>query len=86
MIYYFFQFNMVIKGDSGLLATAKFSGASISGVTASVVTGFLLSRCTPSFIKFCAMAAFTTGLVLLVTTPVDQTYWAHIFLTSTWGM
>lgn len=89
MIYYFFQFNMVIKGDSGLLATAKFSGASVSGATASVVTGFLLGRCTPSFIMFCAMAAFTTGLALLATTPVGQTYWAQMFLTSIitpWGM
>lgn len=89
MIYYFFQFNMVIKGDTGLLATAKFSGAAISGAIASVVTGFLLNRFPPSLIMFCAMAAFTTGLALLATAPVHQTYWAQIFLTSIitpWGM
>lgn len=89
MIYYFFQFNMVIKGNTGLLATAKFSGAAVSGAIASVVTGFLLNRFSPSIIMFCAMAAFTTGLALLATAPVNQTYWAQIFLTSIitpWGM
>lgn len=89
MIYYFFQFNMVIKENSGLLATAKFSGAAVSGAIASVVTGFLLGHFSPSFIMFCAMGAFTTGLALLATTPVHQIYWCQMFLTSIitpWGM
>ncbi|GLI81110.1 hypothetical protein PoHVEF18_009481 [Penicillium ochrochloron] len=46
-------------------------------------------RCTPSFIMFCAMAAFTTGLALLATTPVGQTYGAQMLLTNIitpWGM
>lgn len=89
MIYYFFQFSMVIKGDTGLLATAKFSGAAVSGAIASVVTGFLLGRLPPSVIMFCAMGAFVTGLALLATVPVTQTYWAQVFLTSIiapWGM
>ncbi|RHZ65510.1 uncharacterized protein CDV56_108070 [Aspergillus thermomutatus] len=89
MIYYFFQFMIVVKGDSGLLATAKFSGAAISGAMASMVTGFLLGRLPPSVIMFCAMGAFATGLCLFATVPVSQTYWAQAFVMSLitpWGM
>lgn len=89
IIYYFFQFNMVILGNTGLLTVAKFSGAAVSGAIASIMTGFLLGRLPPSVIMFCAMGAFTTGLALFATVPVHQTYWAQAFVMSIitpWGM
>ncbi|KAJ5679958.1 hypothetical protein N7462_008202 [Penicillium macrosclerotiorum] len=89
IIYYFYQFMEVIKGDSPLLTTAKWSGAAASGAVAALVTGFLLSRLPPSVIMFCAMAFFTAGLSIFATVPVDQTYWAQAFVVSlitSWGM
>lgn len=89
IVYYFYQFMEVIKGDSPLLATAKFAAAPISGAVAAFVTAFLLGRVPPSVIMFCSMAAFTTGLALFATVPVDQTYWAQAFVVSIvtcWGM
>ncbi|KAJ5730664.1 uncharacterized protein N7483_005172 [Penicillium malachiteum] len=89
IIYYFYQFMEVIKGDSPLLATAKWSGAAASGAIAALVTGFLLGRLPPSVIMFCAMAFFTAGLSIFATVPVHQTYWAQAFVVSlitSWGM
>lgn len=89
IIYYFYQFMLDVKGDSPLLATAKWSGASPSGAIAALVTGLLLSRVPPSVIMFCAMAFFTAGLAIFATVPLNQTYWAQAFVTSlvtSWGM
>lgn len=79
----------VIKGDSPLLATAKWSAAAPSGAIAALVTGFLLGRWPPSVIMFCAMACFTAGLSIFATVPVEQTFWAQAFVVSlitSWGM
>lgn len=89
VVYYFYQFMEVIKGDTPLLATAKFSAAPLSGAIAALVTGFLLGRVPASFIMFCSMVAFTAGLSIFATVPVNQTYWAQAFVTSIitcWGM
>ncbi|KAL4891148.1 major facilitator superfamily domain-containing protein [Aspergillus ambiguus] len=89
IIYYFYQFMEVIKGDTPLLATAKWVAASPSGAVAALLTGFLLGRLPPSVIMFCAMGAFTAGLAIFATVPLDQTYWAQAFVASlitSWGM
>lgn len=89
IIYYFFQFLEVIKGDTPLLAITKYVAAAPSGAVAALVTSFLLGRVSPSVIMFCAMAFFTAGLSIFATVPVDQTYWAQTFVVSlilSWGM
>ncbi|KAJ5174179.1 uncharacterized protein N7482_000056 [Penicillium canariense] len=76
IIYYFYQFVEVIKGDSPLLATAA------PYAIAWLVTGFLLGRWPPSVIMLCAMALFTTGLSIFATVLgafVDS-------LITSWGM
>ncbi|PYI01663.1 MFS general substrate transporter [Aspergillus sclerotiicarbonarius CBS 121057] len=89
LVYYYYQFLEVIDGNSPLLTTAKWSGASASGACAAVVTGFLLGRVPPSIIIFIAMLAFLVGQILLATIPVDQIYWSQAFLImliTPWGM
>lgn len=89
IIYYFYQFMEVIKGDSPLLATAKWSAAAPSGAVAALVTGFLLGKLPPSVIMFFAMCFFTAGQAIFATVPVHQTYWAQAFVVSlitSWGM
>lgn len=88
-IFYYYQFMQVVQGDTGLLVSAKWCPAAISGAIAAVTTGFLLSRLPPSVIMFAAMCAFTAGLALLATIPPHQTYWAEAFVMSIvicWGM
>ncbi|KAE8341758.1 hypothetical protein BDV24DRAFT_150881 [Aspergillus arachidicola] len=89
IIYYFYQFMEEVKGNSPLLATAKWVAAAPSGAIAALLTGFLLGRLPPSVIMFCAMVFFTAGLSVFATVPVDQTYWAQAFVASlitSWGM
>ncbi|CAH0045899.1 unnamed protein product [Clonostachys solani] len=89
LVFYYFQFLEVIKGDTPLLASAKWSGVSVSGAIAAVTTGYLISRIRPSLIMLMAMVAFTVGQILLATLPVNQTYWAQAFVTTIitpWGM
>ncbi|CAH0042661.1 unnamed protein product [Clonostachys rhizophaga] len=81
-------FLEVIKGDTPLLASAKWSGVSVSGAIAAVTTGYLISRIRPSLIMLMAMVVFTVGQILLATLPVNQTYWAQAFLITVitpWG-
>lgn len=89
IIYYYYQFMLVIKGDTPLLVTAKFAGATVSGAIAALATGFLLSHVSPSIIMFCSMFAFTAGLSIFATVPLGQTFWAQAFvitLIMPWGM
>lgn len=69
LVYYFFQFMEVLKGNSPLLVTAKWAGASVSGAVAAIINGFLLGLIPPSIIIFIAMLAFTAGQLLLATLP-----------------
>ena len=54
----------------------------VSGLIASVLTGFLLgpAKLTPPVVMTIALIAFTTGIVIFVTAPVDQIYWAQTFV------
>ncbi|KAJ9133680.1 Major facilitator superfamily transporter [Pleurostoma richardsiae] len=89
LVYYYFQFNQVIKGDTPLLASAKWTAVSVSGAIAAVITGYLIAHVRPSVMLLAAMAAFATGQALLATLPVNQTYWAQAFvitIVTPWGM
>ncbi|KAJ5328228.1 hypothetical protein N7452_008618 [Penicillium brevicompactum] len=89
LVFYYYNFLEEIEHNSGLLVTAKWAGASLSGATAAVVTGLLMSRVPPSIIMLAAMLALTIGLSLLATMPPGQIYWANAFLImviTPWGM
>lgn len=89
LVFYYYNFLEEIEHNSGLLVTAKFAGVSLSGATAAVVTGLLMSRVPPSVIMLAAMLAFTIGLSLLATMQPGQIYWTNAFfimLITPWGM
>jgi MFS family permease len=87
--YYSWQFAQVLRGASPLLATAQFSPVVPSGCIAAVVTGLVIGRIGPPPVMMIALTAFTIGTVLIMTAPVDQTYWAQFFVSqiiTPWGM
>jgi MFS family permease len=89
LVFYYYEIMGNILGNSGLLVTAKWAGASASGACAAVITGLLLDRIPASIIMFIAMLAFTAGQALLASMPVGQIYWANAFvimLVTPWGM
>jgi len=87
--YYIWQFVELLRGASPLLAAAWLSPVVISGALASISTGFLLNRLRPAWVMSIALVFFTVGTILIATTPVNQTYWAQLFVCTLiipWGM
>lgn len=88
-VYYLWQYLEVARGIKPLLAVAWLCPLAISGAIAAVITGLLLSRIRAAWVMTIAMCAFVTGIILVATAPVDQTYWAQIFVCTiviTFGM
>jgi MFS family permease len=87
--YYFWQFLEQLRGISPLLCSAQFAPVIVSGLAAAVTTGFIIHKVPGSVTMGIAMVAFTLGLILLATAPVDQSYWAQTFvalIVMPWGM
>lgn len=88
-IYYLYQFFETIRGQTSLAAAAQIVPASISGLVAAGVTGWLMSKLRAGWIMLFAMLGFTVGNVIFAVAPVDQTYWALTFvcvIVMPWGM
>lgn len=71
-----------IRGLSPLHTAFWMMPVLITGLIASVLTGFLLgpAKFTPPAVMTIALIAFTTGIVIFATAPVDQIYWAQTFV------
>lgn len=88
-VFYLWQFLQELRHVSPLRAAAQVSPTVISGLCAAITTGLIMSRVPGSVVLLIALAAFTTGLILLATAPVGQSYWAQTFvslLIMPWGM
>lgn len=88
-VYYFWQFLEELRGLTPPISSAEFVPTAISGFCAAVSTGILMSHVKGSVVMIIALVAFTVGLILVATAPVDQTYWAQTFVSlivMPWGM
>lgn len=88
-MFYTSQFLEELRGISPLLMSAQFTPVIISGLCAAFTTGFLMSHVSGSVVMICALTAFLAGNILVATAPVNQTYWAQIFvamIVMPWGM
>ncbi|MCJ1315056.1 hypothetical protein MMC15_000371 [Xylographa vitiligo] len=81
-LYYFWQFLAVLRQEAPLLTAAHNVPSAVSGLFASVMTGFLLSHIATSWIMVIAMCAFFIGTTLLATMPIDQSYWLQTFFAT----
>ncbi|KAF2731702.1 MFS general substrate transporter [Polyplosphaeria fusca] len=87
--YYTWQFAQVLRGASPLLSTAWVSPVVPSGILAAIVTGLVIHRVGPPPVMMIALSCFTIGTILIMTAPIDQTYWANFFVSTIvtpWGM
>ncbi|KAI0408591.1 major facilitator superfamily transporter [Xylaria palmicola] len=88
-IFYVWEFYEVLRGASPLLATAWHSPIFVSGIAAALTTGFIIHRVGPAVVMALALLAFTIGVTLIATAPINQSYWLQTFfcnLIITWGM
>lgn len=81
-IFYIWQTLQVLRGHSPLLASAMMSPVVVCGLCASLATGFMLTRIGPAGTMVAAMTFFTIGIILIATMPVNQTYWAQMFVAA----
>ncbi|GAP82350.1 putative probable Drug resistance protein YOR378W [Rosellinia necatrix] len=88
-IFYIWEFYEVLRGASPLLATAWHSPIFVSGIAAAVTTGLIIHRVGPATVMALALLAFTVGITLIATAPIEQSYWLQTFFCNiiiTWGM
>ncbi|CAF3562425.1 unnamed protein product [Fusarium graminearum] len=88
-VYYTWQFFQMVRGASPILSSAWMSPVAISGACASMTTAWLLHVSHPALVMLLAMGAFTTGTILMMTAPIEQSYWYQTFfglIIMTFGM
>lgn len=69
-----------IRGWSPLLTSAAYAPAPLSGLAASLLTGFLFSRhVKPHWVMLISMCSFFVGSLLFATAPTGQLYWYNSF-------
>ena len=81
-----FKFLMQHRGLSPLAASTQIAGFAVVGFAASVVVTLLFRvggarPPGPTLLVF-GMFTFVLGSILLATAPVDQVYWANIFIAT----
>ena len=79
-LYYIWQFFIVLREATPLLASAWYSTNAVSGALAALLTGLFLHRIGPAPAMLMALVAYLIGTILLATAPVHQTYWAQTFV------
>ncbi|GAW13916.1 hypothetical protein ANO14919_033080 [Xylariales sp. No.14919] len=88
-LFYLLQIYSDLRHGSPLLVSAWLSPVAVSGFSASVATGILLSKIRSSLVMVLSMSCFTIGVILVATVPVNQVYWIQTFICSLiipWGM
>ena len=78
-VLYMWNFLELLRGLPPLVICAQFAPIALTGLLASVATGFLISRIRTEWIMLFSLVAFFIPTVLAATMPVDQTYWSHVF-------
>jgi MFS family permease len=79
-VFYTSQFIERLRGASPLLLAAYVCPVAISGLFASVATGFLLHHVRAAWVMTFSLTCFMVGTVLVATAPAHQTYWAQLFV------
>ncbi|CAK7213987.1 hypothetical protein SCUCBS95973_001987 [Sporothrix curviconia] len=79
-VYYVVQMLENLRGWSPLMTSAAFAPAPVTGLIASLLTGFLFSRgVKPHWVMLISMFAFFVGSLLFATSAPGQLYWYNPF-------
>nr|QFR37185.1 MFS transporter [Cyberlindnera americana] len=79
-LFYYWSFNMNLRGYSALKTGATYVSLAFFGVVAASIVGFFIRRVRPSFLLLAATIGFLIGIVLLSVTPVHQTFFILEFI------
>lgn len=79
-VFYSVRFLELLRGSTPLSVAAQYAPAAICGFLAAGLTGFMLTHTPVSFTMMISMVAFFVGITIAATQPVQQTYWAQMFV------
>lgn len=79
-VYYPWRFIEHVRGHSALSACALNVPIALTGLAATLTTGFLLSHIKSSPVLLITTLCLLFGQILIATSPVGQTYWAQTFV------
>jgi len=79
-VYYLYIFLEHLRGQSALLTSFQTSPVAATGILFAFLTVWLMRRVAVSWVMFAAMFFFLLGSLLIVVTPLEQTYWANTFV------
>ncbi|KAF2671836.1 hypothetical protein BT63DRAFT_369697 [Microthyrium microscopicum] len=79
-VFYTFRFLETVRHLSPLTVAAQYGPAPICGLLASGLTGFMLTHTPVSFTMFMSMCAFCLGIIIAAFQPMQQIYWAQMFV------
>jgi len=78
-VYYEWRLIEQLRGYRALAAAAQNVPVAVTGLLAAVSTGFLLSKIRVQWILLVALLLYLTGMILIATVPVQQSYWYQTF-------
>ncbi|KAL9069789.1 MAG: hypothetical protein Q9157_006040 [Trypethelium eluteriae] len=79
-IFYSWNFLENVRHLTPLKVSAEFTPVVICGLVAAGLTGFMLTHTPISFVMMMSMIAFFVGITVAGTQPVNQSYWAQMFV------
>nr|UJH94636.1 ST.26 [Starmerella bombicola] len=89
LFYRFFVFVEELRHYSPLAAGATMTPVIISGMTAALVCGLIISRVRAQYLLVVSMIMFMCSDIMMITMPVHQTYFRQsmgLWILGVWGM
>ena len=81
LIFYSFNFIMDLRGISPLLLVAQSMPVPFTGLSASLISSFLLTKgLRKAYLLGIALIFFCVGDIIVATMPIHQIYWKNTFL------
>ncbi|KAK6462776.1 major facilitator superfamily domain-containing protein [Scheffersomyces coipomensis] len=81
-LFYTFRWALIVDGDTPVVAAVQNVPSIFVGFIAAISTAYMLQRIPSSIILLISMFFFLTGIILMGTRPVGQTYWSQKFLSN----
>ncbi|KAK0648820.1 major facilitator superfamily domain-containing protein [Cercophora newfieldiana] len=78
-IYYTVYLLENLRGWSPLPTSVSLAPAPVTGLTASLLAGWLMGKVGAHWVMLISMGAFFVGSLLMATAPVRQMYWGNTF-------
>nr|POF04568.1 efflux pump terg [Quercus suber] len=78
-VFYAAQLVLNFRGVTPILLAAWYSPVVASGFISALTVGRALGKVSPAWVMLVGQVAYFVGSILMVTFPLNTTYWGHFF-------